>query len=145
MRVLLKYGHNVRVWLYTGFGQWSDLLDSLTHRVTTFYNSLLYTQTSLHSHTFTSRCPVAASKGGRTSFSRFPNCPRASATSFSQQQFTATEPQQFSNSLTRQPTSLHFTDWLSCLCCCTGRTENTVPLLLCNCCRGNMLVCEAVT
>jgi hypothetical protein len=33
--------------------------------------------TSVHSHVFTSRCSVAASNGGRSPFSGFPNYPRA--------------------------------------------------------------------
>jgi hypothetical protein len=47
-----------------------------------------YTHTIVHSHVFSSRCSVAASNGGRSP---------ASATSFSQQQLTTTEPQQFSD------------------------------------------------
>jgi hypothetical protein len=63
-----------------------DLLGSLIQRVTTFYSSLphthTHTHTSVHSHVFTSRYSVAASKGGSSPSSGFPNCPRASATSF---------------------------------------------------------------
>jgi hypothetical protein len=43
---------------------WSDLLDSLIHRVATIYSSLLHTQTSVHSHVFTAvawhRLPTTA-------------------------------------------------------------------------------------
>jgi hypothetical protein len=46
-------------------------------RVTTVYTH------SVHSHVFTSRCSVAASNGGRTPSSRFPNYPHTSAISFS--------------------------------------------------------------
>jgi hypothetical protein len=49
------------------------------------------------------RLLVTASKGGRSPTSGFPNCSRASATSFSQQQFTTTEHQQSSDRLTHQP------------------------------------------
>jgi hypothetical protein len=42
------------------------------------------THTSIHSHVFTSRCLIAASNGGRSPYSGFPNYPRTSATSFSQ-------------------------------------------------------------
>jgi hypothetical protein len=83
----------------------SDLLDSLSQRMTTLYSSLLHTR--VHRHVFTSRCSVAASHGGCCPYSGFPNCPRASATSL-QQQLTTTEPQQSSNSLTH---SLHSTEW----------------------------------
>jgi hypothetical protein len=60
---------------------WSDLLDSLIQRVTTLYKSLLHT-TSVHSHVFTSRFSVAASNGGRSPPSVFPNYPHPSDTSF---------------------------------------------------------------
>jgi hypothetical protein len=40
--------------------------------------------------------------------SGFPNCQRSSATCFSHQQLTTTEPQQSSDSLTHQPITLHF-------------------------------------
>jgi hypothetical protein len=56
-----------------------------------------HTQTNVYSHVFTIRCSVAASKGGRSPSFGFPNCPRASATSFSQQRLTTTESQQLSN------------------------------------------------
>jgi hypothetical protein len=63
-----------------------------------------YTQRSVYSHAFTSRCSVAASSGGRFPSSGFQNYSRDSATSFSQQHLTMTEPQLLSNSLTHQPT-----------------------------------------
>jgi hypothetical protein len=37
---------------------------------------------SSHYAVFASRCTVAASNGGRSPYSGFPNCPHASATSF---------------------------------------------------------------
>jgi hypothetical protein len=55
---------------------WLDLLDSLIQRVTTLYSSLLHIHTSLYSHVFNSRCLVAASNGGRSPSSGFPNYPR---------------------------------------------------------------------
>jgi hypothetical protein len=68
-----------------------------------------YTYTNVYNHIFTSCCSVAASSGGRFPSSGFLNSPRATATSFKQQQLTRTEPQQSSNSLTN---SLHSTDCL---------------------------------
>jgi hypothetical protein len=56
-----------------------------------------HTHTSVHSHVITSRCSVAASNGGRSLSPGFQNCPRASATSFSQQHLATTEAQQSSN------------------------------------------------
>jgi hypothetical protein len=55
---------------------WSDLLNSLTQRATTLYNSLLRTHTSVHSHVFTSRYAVAATNGGRSPSSGFSSYPR---------------------------------------------------------------------
>jgi hypothetical protein len=75
----------------------------------------------------------------------------ASATSFLQQQLTTTEPQQFSNSLTHQPTSsLHSTNsltaWTNSLTVLHGpQKEHRPSLLLFNCCLRYMFVCEAVT
>jgi hypothetical protein len=59
-----------------------------------------YTRTSVQSRVRNSSCSVAASNGGRSPSSAFPNCTRALGTSFSQQQLTTTEPQRLSNSLT---------------------------------------------
>jgi hypothetical protein len=66
---------------------------------------------------FTSRCLVAASSWGRSTSSAFPNYPRASATSFSQQQLTTAELQQSSNSQSRIRGSVtnncsRFDDWV---------------------------------
>jgi hypothetical protein len=38
--------------------------------------TIIHTQTSAHSHVFTSRCSVAASNSGRSASSEFPNYPR---------------------------------------------------------------------
>jgi hypothetical protein len=54
-----------------------------------------HTDTSPHSHVFTSRCLVAASNG-RRSFLWVPELSPASATSFSQQPLTTTKPQLYS-------------------------------------------------
>jgi hypothetical protein len=64
-----------------------------------------HTYTNVHSH-ITSRCSVAASNGGRSLPLGSWTIP-ASATSFSQQQFTTTESQRLStSSLTHQLTQL---------------------------------------
>jgi hypothetical protein len=57
---------------------------------------------------FNNRCLVVTSNGGRSPYSDFPNCPRASATSFEPQQLIRTELQQSSSSLTNC-TALHCT------------------------------------
>jgi hypothetical protein len=50
------------------------------------------------------------------------------------------------HSLTHSLRNSSLTDWTVLLITSRhGPTENTVLLLLCNCCRGNMLVCKAVT
>jgi hypothetical protein len=85
----------------------SDLLDSLIESVTTFYTSLLhtythiYTHSSIHSHVFTSSCSVAASNGGRSPFSGFPNSPRPKL------------PASNSNSTQRLNRSSSLTHWLT--------------------------------
>jgi hypothetical protein len=61
----------------------------------------IHTHISVNSQVSNSHCSLAASNVGRSPSSRFLNCPLASATSFTQQQFTTAEPQRFSNSLTR--------------------------------------------
>jgi hypothetical protein len=86
----------------------SDLLDSLIQLVTTLYNSLLHT----HTHTHTLVSPVTSSLA--VALLRLPKAdvPLALSSrtitglsySFSQQQLTTTEPQQFSDWLT---------DWLT--------------------------------
>jgi hypothetical protein len=115
-----------------------DFLNFLIQRVTTFYSSLLLT--SVHSHVFTLCCLVAASNGGRSSSSGFPNYPLASASGFSQQHLTMTQPQQFCNGLTRQPTQL--TDWTLTNNIST-RTAQTTPVLCC-CLRGRYLIYVSV-
>jgi hypothetical protein len=55
-----------------------------TARDYTLQFTITHTQTSVHSHVFTSRYSVAASNSGCSPSAGLPNCPRASATSFSQ-------------------------------------------------------------
>jgi hypothetical protein len=55
---------------------------------------------------------VTAYSGGRSTSCGFPNYPRASATKFQQQQLTRTELQQFSGTVTHQPT--HFAPLTNC-------------------------------
>jgi hypothetical protein len=82
---------------------WSDLLDCLIQRVTTLYSTLLHTHSLVS--TVTSSLPLLGSSFQRRTFVFlwFPELSPTSATRFSQQQLTATEPQQSSNSLTHQP------------------------------------------
>jgi hypothetical protein len=54
---------------------WPNWLDSLIQRVTTLYSSLLHPHQCPQSR-LNSRCLVAASNGGPSFFSGFPNCPR---------------------------------------------------------------------
>jgi hypothetical protein len=109
----------VWVGLQTGFGLWIGFIDSLIQRVTRLYNSVLHTYThiSVYSHVFTSRCSVAAYNGARCPSSGFPNYPRASVTSFSQNKLPTTELQQsfnyqLSDWVTHQPTyTTQLTGW----------------------------------
>jgi hypothetical protein len=70
---------------------WESLqfgLMTLTRCILGYSSRLHFT---VHYYTsFTCRCLVAAFNCGRSLFSVFPNCPPASATSFSQQQLTTT-------------------------------------------------------
>jgi hypothetical protein len=93
-----------------------------TSRDCTLQFTITHTHTSVYSHVFTSRCSVAASNGGLFPSSGFPKLFSASATSFSQQQFTTAEPQQFSYSLT---------NWLSNSV--THQPTNSAQLTLTNC------------
>jgi hypothetical protein len=110
-----------------------DLLNSLIRRVTT-----LYTHTSVHSQVFTSRYSVAASNGGRSPFLWIPEMYPVSATSFSQQQLTTTEPQQLShwltNSFTHQPTQLNSVKLILANCptySISARSAQKTPFLCC--------------
>jgi hypothetical protein len=89
-----------------GFGLIIGFMDSLIQHVPTLYNSLLHTcarvhaytrthkhtHTSVYSHVFTNRCLVVSSNG-MFPFLWIPELSPATATSFSQQQLTMTEPQ----------------------------------------------------
>jgi hypothetical protein len=106
------------------------------------YNSLLYFKNHYHTPTSvlsllvsTSRCLVAASNGGRSPSSEFQKPSSASATSFSQQQFTMTE-LQFSNSLTHQ-LFLNSTPMI-CPAYISARTAQKAPFLITvvSSCRG---------
>jgi hypothetical protein len=92
------------VWSVAIDGSWID------DRI---YWTLWYTHTSVHSHVFISRCSVAASNGGRSPSSGFPNCPRpqlpASHSSSSQRLNSAVL--WLTQSLTNQLTQLNSTDW----------------------------------
>jgi hypothetical protein len=56
-----------------GFGLLVGFIILFDKRVTTLYNSLLHTRTSVHSHVFTSLCSVAASNSGRSHSSGLSN------------------------------------------------------------------------
>jgi hypothetical protein len=65
--------------------------------------TIRHTRSSRSVTVFTNRCLVTAFNGGRSPSSGFPNCPRASATSFSQQHFKTAETQQSYNLLIAAP------------------------------------------
>jgi hypothetical protein len=112
--------YHVTQWLQIVFGlrDWfTGLFDTACDYTLryTITHTHTHTHTSVRSHVFTSRFYVAASNGGRFPSSGFPYCPGLSC-----QLLTTTEPQQFSNWHTHQPTqSTPLTDWtrhwLSCL------------------------------
>jgi hypothetical protein len=85
---------------------WPDLLDSLIQRVTTLYNWLICTHTSVHRHVFTGRCSVAASNSGPSPSSGSPNCPRASATS------SHSNSSQGLNRIANSPNNYYSIEWL---------------------------------
>jgi hypothetical protein len=60
----------------------STFMDYMNVYDYTLQFTITHTHTSVHGHIFTSRCSVAASNRGRSLFSGFPKCPRASATWF---------------------------------------------------------------
>jgi hypothetical protein len=97
-----------------GFIDHSQMVTTCNYSSITNSHALQFTTARTkpsHSSVFISRCLVTASNGGRSPYSGFPNSPRVSATSFSQQQLTRTELQLSSNWLTHSPNnSLHFTD-----------------------------------
>jgi hypothetical protein len=91
-------------------------IDHLQIETTRNYSAVANSHTTIHYITqevflvcwiFTSRCLVTASNCGRSPSSGFPNHPRASPTSFSQQRLTRTEPQQSSDWLTNELHYLH--------------------------------------
>jgi hypothetical protein len=101
--------------------------------------TLQFTITHTLVSTVTSSLPLLGSGFKRRTFpsSVFPNCPRpqlpASKSNSSQQ----LNPSGYLTHLLIQITDLQYLG--------TESVENTSPLLSCSCCRGNMLVCEAVT
>jgi hypothetical protein len=112
-----------------------ELFDTASDYTSQFI--ITHTYSSVHSHVFTSRCLVAASNSGRSPFSGFPIIP-ASATSFSHQQLTRTEPQHFSNSptdwLTESFTNqLISIDWLLITSRQGSRRKHCFPVVVCNC------------
>jgi hypothetical protein len=89
-----------------------------------------YTHNSIQSHVFTSRCSVAAFNGWRFPSSGFPNYHCFSASIFSQQLLTTTEPQQISNSATDESTQLHTSLTVLFTTFWHGRHRKHSPLLL---------------
>jgi hypothetical protein len=117
-----------RVWVWLQSGFWIDdriYWTLLLQRVTTLYSPLLHRHTSVHSHVFTSRCLVAASNGGRSPSSGFPNCPQPQLPASHSNR--TTEPQQSSNSLTHSLTKLLL---LHCLSPRLAAISHQTPTLL---------------
>jgi hypothetical protein len=109
---------------------------SKDYALTVLYTSQIHmghTRSSQSVTVFTRRCLVVAFNGRIPPSSVFPNCPRASATSSSQQQLT-TEPQQSTNSPIYQHSLILIT---------TSRDgpyrKKNFRLLQCSCWHGNML------
>jgi hypothetical protein len=79
---------------------------------------------------FTGRCLVAASNGGRSLSSVFPNCPRSQ---LPPSHSNSSQPLNPSGSLTHSLTHQKTTG-LSCLHLGTYRVESIIYLMQCNCC-----------
>jgi hypothetical protein len=103
-----------------GLDWWSDLLGSLIERVTIFYNSQSHYSPQSRFH-----LPLLGSGFQRRTFSN------SQTLSLTNQQ----------NSTQRTLTNCPAYN----ISARTTHKKNTVPLFLCNYCRRNMLVCEAVT
>jgi hypothetical protein len=105
--VLSTYIVTYMEWLQMGFELmigFTGLFD--TARDYTLQFTIIYTHTSVHSHVFTSRCSVAASKGGHSPSSRFSNYPRPqlpASNSNSSQWLNLSS--SLTNSVTHQPTN----------------------------------------
>jgi hypothetical protein len=102
-----------------------------------------YTHTSIHNYVCTSRYSVAASNSWRSPSSGFPNYPRPqllASHSNSSQRLTLSSSLShwLTDYATHQPTQLP----TNCPAYNISAriTQKTLSLLLCNCCRGNMLV-----
>jgi hypothetical protein len=70
--------HVHEMWLWTDFGLmigFIGLFDRARDYILQFTVTYTHTHTSVHSQVFTSRCSVAASNGGLSLSSRFPNYP----------------------------------------------------------------------
>jgi hypothetical protein len=98
-------------------------MDSLMQVVTILYSILLSTHTRVHSHVFTSRRSVAASNGGRSPSSEFPNSPRPQLPAPHSTSLRLNLSSSLTNWVTHQPTNstlsltnrLQSTDWLNSL------------------------------
>jgi hypothetical protein len=94
----------VWVWLLTGFRLMTWFIGLFDTALDYTLQSCYYTLTVLSSEVFTSRCSVSAFDGWRSPFSGFPNCPGASATSFSQPlNLSVSLTHWLTNSVTHQP------------------------------------------
>jgi hypothetical protein len=125
-------------WTVTTDGVWVSHL-IYWHFDTVRDYTLQFTITHTHTHQCPQsclhyRCLVAASKGGRSPSFGFSNCSRPqllASNSNSSQRLNISRP------LTHSQTN-SFTNWLtphlSCLYLGTVSTQNTAPLLQCNCC-----------
>jgi hypothetical protein len=109
-----------------------------------------HTHNCVHSYVFTSRFSVAVSKGGHSPSSGFPQYLRLQlpdSHSNSSQRLNPTS--SLICSLTHQLTNQTQLIWLLLTALLItfrhGPHKNVIPLLLCSCFRGNMLVYEDVT
>jgi hypothetical protein len=88
-----------------------------TSRDYTLQVTITHAHTSAHIHVFTSRCSIAASKGGRFPSSGFLNYPRPqlSASHSNSLNLSSSLADWLTQSLTNQLSSLTPLNWLSCL------------------------------
>jgi hypothetical protein len=131
-----------RVWVWTVFGVIIAFIKFVyTMRDYTFHYRY-YTHISVHSQVFTSRCSIAASNGGRSLFSKFPNylrpqLPASQGNSSQRLNLSSSLTYWFINSVTHQQTNSTQLNWLHFTNCpaydISARTVQITPSYLCYC------------
>jgi hypothetical protein len=119
--ILLRFCSDYRRGLVIGFIEHLQNVTINNYVSLTELNTPKITVTTAHikpSQFFPNRCSVAASNGGRSPYSGFPNCPRPQLQHLSTHWLTDWLTHSLTHSLTHQPTTAPFiqlnsTDWLT--------------------------------